>query len=747
MKIKKYIYPVANAVIRGLLILIIWNMCLQSMFSTSFIGMLTSEDGSAQERTLNIPDQPWKHLLVFGLFTVVGIFLYRRWEQWRKRRRGSAVLARTDRTDKILYFLSLFTLVMGILWVLATQLAPGSDPAKVYRIAMQWRQGNFSSFAEGGYLFRYPFQAGIILFYYLLTYLFGVENYVGLQFVNVIALVVIYWLLAKLSAFFWKKDKKLPIIVYVALILWVPLMFYVTYLYGILPGMALSLGAVYCAAKYLETRKYRYILPAALCMGLAAVIKMNCLIYLVAVVCFLLYDVVDALLTSAKNLRKRWIGSLVLAMLMALSVIGCDRAYKGYVERLSGYELGEGEVMVSWIVMGLQETPLGPGGYSGYIGDVFVRYEYDTEKIKEASIKDIKSLLHGMLDDPMNVGIPFFARKNAFQWNDPTFIALDRTKGRKSAVDMPEYASGVIDGKGSVTLSVLLNLAQTLLLLGALLYLLLNWKSENIYELMGAVIFLGGYLFHFFWESSASYTIPYFVILIPYAVKGLTDWIRYADRLPATVRAALQDSEKKAKGHAGDTRKQLYVPAAAVLAVAVLTALFSFTELFHNTVALNDGEEAVAQFYHRGEEETAAKLEDGYYYLSPCQAQDAAVTVTDGELTVVSLNETSSDQKEQARVLVNREDGARRIRFRSNEQVLAIDKSAEMPQLTVYMDDSMNMFYQQRSDISYGWKIKSADQGGYYITIDDLALTYRDGELTLEMLSESDEQRWVLQAD
>lgn len=747
MKIKKYIYPVANAVIRGLLILIIWNMCLQSMFSTSFIGMLTSEDGSAQERTLNIPDQPWKHLLVFGLFTVVGIFLYRRWEQWRKRRRGSAVLARTDRTDKILYFLSLFTLVMGILWVLATQLAPGSDPAKVYRIAMQWRQGNFSSFAEGGYLFRYPFQAGIILFYYLLTYLFGVENYVGLQFVNVIALVVIYWLLAKLSAFFWKKDKKLPIIVYVALILWVPLMFYVTYLYGILPGMALSLGAVYCAAKYLETRKYRYILPAALCMGLAAVIKMNCLIYLVAVVCFLLYDVVDALLTSAKNLRKRWIGSLVLAMLMALSVIGCDRAYKGYVERLSGYELGEGEVMVSWIVMGLQETPLGPGGYSGYIGDVFVRYEYDTEKIKEASIKDIKSLLHGMLDDPMNVGIPFFARKNAFQWNDPTFIALDRTKGRKSAVDMPEYASGVIDGKGSVTLSVLLNLAQTLLLLGALLYLLLNWKSENIYELMGAVIFLGGYLFHFFWESSASYTIPYFVILIPYAVKGLTDWIRYADRLPATVRAALQDSEKKAKGHAGDTRKQLYVPAAAVLAVAVLTALFSFTELFHNTVALNDGEEAVAQFYHRGEEETAAKLEDGYYYLSPCQAQDAAVTVTDGELTVVSLNEASSDQKEQARVLVNREDGARRIRFRSNEQVLAIDKSAEMPQLTVYMDDSMNMFYQQRSDISYGWKIKSADQGGYYITIDDLALTYRDGELTLEMLSESDEQRWVLQAD
>ena len=31
------------------------------------------------------------------------------------------------------------------------------------------------------------------------------------------------------------------------------------------------------------------------------------------------------------------------------------------------------------------------GHYSGYIGDVFVKYDYDTEKITEASIADIKN--------------------------------------------------------------------------------------------------------------------------------------------------------------------------------------------------------------------------------------------------------------------------------------------------------------------------------------------------------------------
>ena len=108
--------------------------------------------------------------------------------------------------NRIFCYLSLFTIALWTFWILITQLEPGSDPAKVYGIAMQWREGNFSAYAEGGYLFRYPYQAGIILFYYLLSFVFGVDNYIGLQFVNVIALAAVYVLLSKLAAFFWKKE-------------------------------------------------------------------------------------------------------------------------------------------------------------------------------------------------------------------------------------------------------------------------------------------------------------------------------------------------------------------------------------------------------------------------------------------------------------------------------------------------------------------------------------------------------------
>ena len=773
-KMRKAVYPVVNTVIRLLLLLITGGLCLQSACSTSFVGRIVREGGNLQERTLNIADYPWRHLLVFLLFTALGILFYRGYDMLKKHaHNGAAGPVHGEMhgaNDRALWIGSGIVLFMGTVWILSTQLVPGSDPAKVYSIAMQWRQGDFSSYAEGGYLFRYPFQSGIILFYYFLSFIFGTDNYVGLQFVNLAALAAIYLLLAKLAGLFWKKDRKLPVIVHIALILWVPLAFYITYLYGILPGMALSLGAVYCAAQYLDTGKYRYILPACVCMGLATVIKMNCLIYLIAIACFLLYDALDSSLLTRQDPGRRWVVSLAAIVFMGLGVAGCNKTSEQYVERLSGYEAGDGEAMISWVVMGLQEAPLGPGGYSGYIADIFLRYEYDTDKIQEASIADIRKIAKRMSENIVDDGITFFARKNAFQWNDPTFISLDRTRGRDSAIDVPEFAVSLIEGRGSVALSVILNYMQTLLLAGALLYLLFSRHSRNLYELMGAVVFLGGYLFHFVWESSASYTIPYFVILIPYAVKGLADWIRYVSALPASM-SACKD------GWPG-VRRILHCNRLSIICgiiLVLLLVLFARTNLFARTFALNDGEEARAQFYQKdggtegyleGVKKRArmAGIRDGYYYLSPCTDQSKTVAEVEGKVTVVSIPpENRSGEAEGAvlpvsavediehKLLLNREktsgSGTAGIsmRFRSNEQVLGIETGETQPRPVVYMDDGMNMFYEPGKAISYRWKFQQADGEGYYITIDDMALTYRDGELILEELSKSEEQRWVLQ--
>lgn len=584
-------FRLVNSAIRLMLAGAVFLLLLHSLFSTSFVGRIFLADGSEQERTLNIADKPLRHLILFVFLSVSLILARRLWRAAQDQSFGQ----RMARFGNLVFLgLTLITLLAGTAYVLMTQFAPGSDPAKVYAVAMQWRQGDFSAFEEDAYLFRYPFQSGIVLFFYLLSFPFGMGNYVAIQLVNVVCLVLIYGLLAKLTAFFW-PEKGLQNAAHVCLLLWTPLAFYVTYLYGILPGMALSLGAVWAAARYLSERRYRYIAISSLCMGLATVIKMNCLIYLIAIACFLAYDALELLfLSKNRNLpeeskRKSGVVSLLFILCLAGCVALCNYSNNRIVERIAGQEMPEGMPMISWVVMGLQEAPLGAGGYNGYIGNVFTESQYDTAKAEEASKRDLLRRVKWMAEDPLKNGIPFLAHKTAFQWNDPTFICLDRTRGRQAAVSVPTYLKSLIYGKGSVKLSAFLNDIQTMIWAGALLCLFLRWGSGNLYELMGAVIFLGGYLFHLFWESSASYTIPYFVLLIPYAVCGIAEWEEFLERQIVRL------------------RKPEFKRAALVLVFCLLLIAFTRTNLFGRTIALNDdlqGIDASDQYFQRGAWET-----------------------------------------------------------------------------------------------------------------------------------------------
>lgn len=488
---------------------------------------------------------------------------------------------------------------MAAAWILATRFLPGSDPAKVCEVASQWMVGDFSAFEQGEYLFCYPFQSGIVLFYYLLSRLFGDGNYVAMQFVNLLALAAVYYLLYKIFSRFWKSEEKVLLISYLALVLWIPLMFYVTYLYGILPGMACSLGAVYLALCYLEKRRWWYMFPAALLMGMATVLKMNCLIYLVAIGCFLAYDAIDSLLISRQK-GKQWIVSLAFVAVMGLGVYGCNQATNAYVEHLSGYEMPEGEVMISWVVMGLSEAPNAPGNYNGYIGNVFFDNNFDTELATEQSIADLKAILKRMVQSPIDSGITFFARKTAYQWNDPTFIAMERMEGRQSTIEVSSRIRDLIEGQGEVVLSVILNFVQTVILMGMLFYLFFTRKSRNLNELLVAVVFLGGYLFHMVWESSASYTIPYFVLLIPYAVKGFAEYGRWADQ---AFKWIMERSSEEKKTDIKKCFSGRNIPLIGVTAMLiVLVILFMQTNLFHRTIALDDGADAVRQFYQMQDE-------------------------------------------------------------------------------------------------------------------------------------------------
>ena len=48
-----------------------------------------------------------------------------------------------------------------------------------------------------------------------------------------------------------------------------------------------------------------------------------------------------------------------------------------------------------------------------------------------------------------------------------------------------------------------------------------NQPGESFARLIPAVIFIGGFLFHLFWEAKSQYTAFYVLLLIPDAVRGI----------------------------------------------------------------------------------------------------------------------------------------------------------------------------------------------------------------------------------
>ena len=331
---------------------------------------------------------------------------------------------------------------------------------------------------------------------------------------------------------------------------------------------------------------------------------MNCLIYLAAIGCFLVYDGIKGLLEKEQGKRagKSWLISFLFLAVMGVGVAGTNVVVNSYVEHLSGYEMPEGQVMLSWVVMGLQEAPKGPGNYNGFNGNVYTKSNYDTELANELSKEALKAQLAWMGEDPVNNGLVFFARKTAYQWNDPTFISLDRMAGRDSKIEMSPAVLSLIEGKGCTYLSIWLNIVQTLVLLGALFYLLFTCKKTKLYELIVCVVFLGGFLFHLVWESSASYAIPYYVLMIPYAAKGFTEYIRWADRALRWLMEEAADRKKEdIRGFFSRKNAPLIGSAAVLLALLVL---FGQTDLFKRTIAFDDdlkGFHASEQFYRTGD--------------------------------------------------------------------------------------------------------------------------------------------------
>ena len=552
-----------KGLISGLFFVVALVLLLLSGSSTTFLI------GDWTEQVFLTYDAAWRNLLYLALFAAALFFLGRvsKVEAFIRR-----VNDEPDLYAKWQVGLLGVGTVLAILWVYGNQIVPEQDQLYVMQAADHLNVGNYEDFQPGGYLSMYPNQTGLLLLELLLTKLFGGMNYVVFEAMNgeayIATLLLLPALAGKLGATPFEKLMTL-----LAGLFTLPLLFYTSFQYGNLLGLALALGAMYFELNYVEHHRVRDLVLTVLLIVVASAVKNNYLIFLVAIV---LHALAEAL--RKKQVRNALLAVLVIAV-YALQSWGTTAA----LEHKTGGDLSNGVSTMAFVAMGLQVNPVKcDGWYNEFNKESYIESGYDAEKqgvLAKQSISDSVTYLKS----PGNAG-RFFLRKNASQWADPLFQSLWTSQVRQTQNERPGWLQRVLSPRGSTALGQFLDVLQFWAYAGALFYLIFGRKKEGFFEsLLLQITVLGGFVFHCVWEAKGQYTISYFVLLLPLAVLGF-------DALLSWIAEKVQDRTFGKEGK-GD-----YVKTGVLAAVLLLLVLLPLT---HSFDCLSEGSAAFATYLGR----------------------------------------------------------------------------------------------------------------------------------------------------
>lgn len=480
-------------------------LTLLSLFSTSAPSLkkVTAEGEIPRWESYNyfLPDSPWKHLLAAFLFIIFLTVIF--------------YFFNSHQVNGRLSWLCVILFIACIFFIFKADLFPVSDSGKVLNIARQMKAHNFEQFAVEGYMYRYPDQAGIVLIYYLIHCIFGEKDYLVIQIINAALIAVAYYLMGKASYLLWgKKDGNVQRLTVLLCVIFFPAALYVTLAYGTIPGFALGVMAFYFQLKFLNAGRFHDIITAGVCICLAVIWKTNSLILLIAMLIYLIYDLV-----TEGNRRKKTACAIVF--LIGLNL--CATAgVKTVIKQITGTELSQGMPKSAWIAMGLQESGFAPGVWNGYSAGIFEDSNYIYTTADQEAKQKIKQQLKSFMDDKSH-GLDFFGRKNAMQWNNPTFNCLEILEGRENS--NADMLDNICHGPLKYKVIDFTNYLQSLILLGTCLYLYLMRKKQRPGELLFGLAVVGGMLFHLFWEAKAQYVLPYFLLILPYSAAGYSEMI------------------------------------------------------------------------------------------------------------------------------------------------------------------------------------------------------------------------------
>ena len=487
--------------------------------------------------------------------------------------------------------------VIGVLFTLSCGLGTTADQLNVQTAVDGLRNGNADLFEPAKYMEGYPNQYGLALLSYLASFAVGTYNYTFFRLVNVLFLAILYNELSLIGKQIGLGRTSQLMILLIG-IFFIPSTLYALYIYGNIIGLALAVLAIRLIIQAFDKGKTVSCVLSLIAMFFSCVIKSNMMIFAIGILIYCLFKAV-----SSKKLKRLIIIPALFLCVWASSFIPILA-----MRKLTGLPLNSGVSYMSFLAMGVQENDQNyPGGYSGFTDDSYEEFGGDKNAQAAYASKVYKETLKEMFSEP-GYFFNFFTRKQLHQWADPTY------KAYMSIQTCPEHDTAqwfyeFIRPDHAYPVIIFLSFFQIIVWAGVVLALWLLKRQKHIDEaLIMPMIFVGGFIFHTFWEAKSQYVFSYFVILFPLSLLGwrsFKEWFAARDKTPISEKIEKLNNTKLSWNSSFSL-----AAAATVLVFCEVLGLATLRTQFPQDRAL------YKEYVNQGYKESWNPLSDGRYILT-----------------------------------------------------------------------------------------------------------------------------------
>ncbi|WP_240680292.1 hypothetical protein [Alloscardovia theropitheci] len=416
------------------------------------------------------------------------------------------------------------------------------------------------------YMSYYPFQSGPLLWFVLVFALFGINNLIAFQIVNVIAITGLVAILWRLGSHL--KLKNTGFAAYSLLVATcVPLLMFCAFVYPNAVGFAITVAGIGIIAEAVRMEKtWKSLLTLAIgfaISGIGIVFKSTFQIIILAAIAAMV-------ITVLYNHRFWQLGASII---FAAGSFGISKLPTVIVEHWTGQNFGKGLPMISWIAIGLGEKEdRGAGWWTGFA----LRAFKETNNNYDAQVHISRDFIHQRIEQftsHPDDGLRFFTAKLSSEWAEPTFMTGLYSKQGTSWLGFHGLANFILTGTGTPYVIAFENISQTVVYLFSIIgcaafmrshvrdltqgarfaqnrfvqskttennsSLIQQRSSSEVFtQSVLSISFIGGFLCFTLWEAKGIYTLPFYILLFPIAARGIEsciDWVS-KDKIPEKIK-------------------------------------------------------------------------------------------------------------------------------------------------------------------------------------------------------------------